>query len=122
MQIARVFEPFRLASHCAARVSAVSPGLRYHNRENVGRNDGIAITEFAAVIHFDRDARQLFDHEFARQRRVPARAAGDDFDLAERLELHGRDVHFIEENAAGLLTHAAREWCLEWRAAARKFP
>ena len=87
LQMASVFEPFCLASRCAASVSAVSPDCEMTTVSMSGRNDGIAIAELAAVIHFDRNAGQLLDHEFARERRVPAGAAGDDLDLLERLEL-----------------------------------
>ena len=45
-------------------------------------DDRIAIAELAAVIHFDRNARQLLDHELAGQAGVPAGAAGDDLDVA----------------------------------------
>ena len=61
--------------------------LRNHDGQHVGRDDGIAIAELAAVIHFDGNARQLLDHEFARERRMPARSAGDDLDFLERREL-----------------------------------
>ena len=40
---------------------------------------------------------------------VPAGAAGDDLDLLGiRWNCFGRDVHLVEENAAGLLAHAAQ--------------
>ena len=104
--MASVFAPFCLASRCAASVSAVSPDCEMTTVSVPASTSRIAIAELAAVIHFDRNARQLLDHELARQRRVPARAAGDDLDLPEFAELFGRDVHFVQENAAGLLADA----------------
>ena len=83
LQMASVFEPFALASRCAASVSAVSPDCEITTVSVSGSNDRIAVAEFAAVIHFDRHARQLLDHELAGQRRVPAGAAGDDPHLLE---------------------------------------
>ena len=81
LQIASVFEPFCFASRCAASVSAVSPDCEITTVSVFGVDDRIAVAELAAVIDFDRDARQLLDHELAGQRRVPAGAAGDDLDL-----------------------------------------
>jgi hypothetical protein len=78
-------------------------GLRDHHGERARIHQRIAIAELAAVIHFHRHARQLLDHEFAAQRGVPARAASDDLHLPESAELRGRDVHFVQENLAGLL-------------------
>ena len=82
--------------------------MRDHHRERVVRNDGIAIAEFAAVIHFHRNARQLLDHELAGQRGVPAGPAGHDPDLAEFLELFRRDIHLVEEDAARFLSDPAQ--------------
>ena len=58
-------------------------GLRDHDGQRVRSDDRIAVAELAAVVHFDRDARQLLDHEFAGQRRMPTGAASDDLDLLE---------------------------------------
>src|SRR4051812_2512558 len=54
--------------------------LRDDYREHVRRNERIAIPEFASIIDLDRNARELLDHELTGERRVPARAAGDDPD------------------------------------------
>ncbi len=81
--------------------------LRNDHGERVRLDDRVAVAEFAAVIDFDRNARQLFDHELARERGVPAGAAGDNFHLLEGSELGGRDIHLIEEDAAGILANAA---------------
>ena len=78
LQMASVLEPFCLASRCAASVSAVSPDCEITTVSVSAADDGIAIAELAAVIHFHRNARQLLDHELAGQRGVPAGAAGDD--------------------------------------------
>jgi len=45
--------------------------------------------------------------EFARQSGVPACPASDDLDFAEGLELLGRDVHLVEEDAACFLADAS---------------
>ena len=83
LQMASVFEPFCLASRCAASVSAVSPDCEITTVSVSSTDDRIAVAELAAVVHFHRHARQLLDHELAGQRRVPAGAAGDDPDLPE---------------------------------------
>ena len=62
-------------------------GLRNHQRDRVRIDDGIAVAPFAGVVHFDRNARQRFDHELAGQPGVPTGAAGDDVDLACSAEL-----------------------------------
>ena len=108
LQMASVLDPFCLASRCAASVSAVSPDCEITTVSVSGVNNRIAIAELAAVIHFDRHARQLLDHELARQRRVPTGAAGDDLHLLELLELLGRDVHLVEEDASRFLPDAAQ--------------
>ncbi len=116
------FRTLGFASRCAASVSAVSPDCEITTVSVCGAHDRIAIAEFAAVIHLHRDARQLLDHELAGQPGVPTGAAGDNLDLPEARELGRRDVHFVEENAARLLPHAAQAWYRGRRAAARKSP
>ena len=69
LQMASVFEPFCLASRCAASVSAVSPDCEITTVSVSVADDRIAIAELAAVIHFHGNARQLLDHELAGQRR-----------------------------------------------------
>src|ERR1017187_6534396 len=80
--------------------------LRNYHGEGAFEPDGIAIAELAAVIDLDGKPRQLFDHELAGESGVPACAAGDDLHLAKARELFRPDIHFIQENAAGLLPHA----------------
>ena len=53
---------------------------------------------------------------------VPAGAAGDDLHLLEDGEFGRRDLHLIEEDAAGLLRRRAPAWYRGRRAAARKSP
>ena len=103
MQMASVFEPFCFASRCAAMRVRGFARLRDDDGQHVRGNDRVAIAEFAAVIHFDRNPGQLLDHELARQRRVPTGSAGDDLDFLERLELLRRDIHLVQKNAAALL-------------------
>ena len=65
----RASSPLLLASRCAASVSAVSPDCEMTTVSVSGVDDGVAIAELAAVIHFDGNARQLLDHELAGERR-----------------------------------------------------
>ena len=83
LQMASVFEPLLLGLALRGQRVGGFAGLRNHHRQRVLADDGIAVAELAAVIHFHRDARQLLDHELAGQRGVPAGAAGDDPHLAE---------------------------------------
>jgi len=72
LQMASVFEPFCLASRCAAsRIGGFGP-IGNHHGEGIRRDDGAAVAEFAAVIHLHGDARQPLDHELAGQAGVPA--------------------------------------------------
>ena len=72
-----------------------------------GPEDGIAIAPFAGVIDFDGNAGQAFDHELAGQSGMPTGAAGGDIDFLAALELGFVDVHFVEEDGAGVLRDAA---------------
>ena len=71
-------------------------------------DNGVAIAEFAAVIHFHGNPGQPLDHEFAGQAGVPTGAAGNNLDAAEIAELLLGDGHFVEEDFAGLLRDAAQ--------------
>src|SRR4029077_1711483 len=75
--------------------------------------DGIAVAEFAAVIHLDGNSSQAFDHELTGQAGMPTGAAGDDFDVAKNAEVGLADLHLIEEDLAGLLGDAARHGVLD---------
>ena len=89
------------------RVGGLS-GLGDDHGQRIVGEDGIAVAEFAAVVHFHGHAGQLLDHEFAGQSGVPARAARHDPDLPEFLELLGRDIHLVEEDPPRFLSHPAQ--------------
>jgi hypothetical protein len=82
-------------------------GLRNQHGHRVGAEDGIAIAPFAGVIDLDRNAGEILDHEFAGESGVPTGAAGGDIDFLQRLEFGFADLHFVEENGAGILRDAA---------------
>jgi hypothetical protein len=83
--------------------------LRDDNRQGIGRDDGIAVAEFTAVIDFNGKPRQPFDDEFTGQAGVPTGSARDDFDLLKLTEISFRNVDFVEEYTATLLPNAADE-------------
>src|SRR6266849_10901885 len=82
-------------------------GLRDHHRKGILADDRITISEFTAVIDFHGNAGGPLDHELAGQRGVPTGAAGNDSNMAETGKLGGRDIHFVQENAAGFLPDPA---------------
>src|SRR6185503_19416399 len=82
--------------------------LRNHYGERIAAENRIAIAELTAVVDLDRNPRQLFDHELSSQRRMPAGSTCHDFDLPEFAKLFGRDVHLVQENAAGFLSNTAQ--------------
>ena len=84
------------------RVSGFA-GLRYHKRNCLGRNDRIAITPFAGVVHLHRNACHALDHELTGLSCVPASSASGDIDLFRRPEFGRRDLHFVEKYVAGFL-------------------
>ncbi len=84
-------------------------GLADRDDQAVLVDDRIAIAELAAVVHLDRNLRQPLDHEFPGERRVPARAAGDDLHVAEIAEFLLGDVHLVEEHFAGFLRDPAEQ-------------
>ena len=59
--------------------------LRDGDGERLVVDDRIAIAVFGAVVHFDRQLRELLDHELADERGVPRGAAGEQRDLVDRL-------------------------------------
>src|SRR5580704_701160 len=81
--------------------------LRNHHRNGVGGHDGIAVAPLARVIHFDRNTRQTLDHELTRLPGVPTGSASLDVDFLRGFEFRIRDLHFAEEDVAGLLRNAA---------------
>ena len=82
-------------------------GLRDQQRDGVRRDDGIAITPLAGVVHFDGDAGQAFDHELAGLSGMPTGAAGGDVDLFGGAEFGLGDLHLVEEDLTGVLRNAA---------------
>ena len=58
----------------------------------------IAIAELRGDIHLDEDARHLLDVVFSDETRVVSRAAGDDVNLIERIEIRGIPSEFLEGN------------------------
>ena len=87
LQMAMSAAPSRFASRSAASVSAVSPDCVMTTASVFWADDRIAVAVLGAVVDFDRDARELLDHELADQPRVPRRAAREDRDLLRRREL-----------------------------------
>src|SRR3954453_16946706 len=73
----------------------------------MGRNDRIAIPEFAAVIHFPRQTGQALNEVFTRETGVPTGAASHDLDLLHFPELLLGDINFIEEDSSTLKTNTA---------------
>ena len=73
-------------------------GLADAHGERFGIEDGIAITELAAVVHFDRQARQPLDHELSGQPRVPAGAACHDAHRIKVAELLLGNLHLVQKN------------------------
>ena len=59
---------------------------------------GRAIAVLAGVLHVDRDARKIFDHDFARQACVPARSAGGNDQLFEGQQRAFDGIQFAGEN------------------------
>src|SRR5581483_9127489 len=82
-------------------------GLRDDDGQGVGRDDGIAVAEFATVIDFHGKARKPFDDVLPGQPGVPARAAGDNFDLFEAAKIGFGDIDLVQEDAAAFETHTA---------------
>ena len=84
--------------------------------------DGIAIAEFAAVVDFDRNARQALDHEFAGEGGVPTGAAGDDAHALEFANACGSIMPFRRGRLCRYPARCGRAWCRARRGAAQKFP
>ncbi len=72
-------------------------------------DDGIAIAEFAAVIHFDWNVGQALDHELSGEGGMPTGAAGDYFYRLEILKFRLADVHLVEKDLAGFLRNSAEQ-------------
>src|SRR6202521_622780 len=92
---------FRFALRCKSVRSFA--GLADANGQRLSIQDRISIAEFAALVHLDRQAGQLFDHEFPSESGVPTGATSDDAHLLEVAELVFGDFHLAEIDVAGLL-------------------
>src|SRR5258708_22379970 len=84
-------------------------GLADANRKCFRIDDGVAIAEFAAVVHLDRNLREALDHELAGQSRVPAGAASNDLYVGEISEYFLGDIHLVEENLRGIERHTGEK-------------
>src|SRR3977135_2912521 len=84
-------------------------GLADANRKRFRIDDRVAIAEFAAVVHLDRNFREALDHELAGQPRVPACAAGNDLYVGEISEYFLGDIHLVEENLRGIERHTGEK-------------
>ena len=71
-------------------------GLRDHDGEFARPDQGIAIFEFAGVIHVHRDVDQVLNHVLPGHARVPAGARGHDVDPAQRAQFVRADADLIE--------------------------
>ena len=111
LQIASVFEPFCFASRCAASVSAVSPDCEMTTVKRIRLDDGVAVAEFASVIHLDRQPRQTFNDEFAGEPRMPAGTARHDFHLPEFAEFAFGNVRPRPERRARSPDQCGRASC-----------
>ncbi len=89
-------------------VSAVSPDCEIRIVMVSERNDGIAITPLAGVIHFDRNSRQTLDHELAGLRGMPTGSTSGDVDLLGRLEFRFGNLHLIKKDVASILRNATQ--------------
>ena len=72
-----------------------------------GATIGLPVAVLRSVVDLDRQPRELLDQELADQRRVPRRAARQDRDALDGLELRVGDLHLLEEHLAGVLRDAA---------------
>ena len=72
------------------------PRLRDHDAQCRWRDDRIAVAILRCVFNFNWNAAQLFDHHFANQRRVPARATGGDGDVVDLEQLFLADIQSTE--------------------------
>ena len=82
-------------------------GLGDEQADGVGVGDGVAVAVLAGVVDLDGEAGEALDHELAGEAGVPAGAAGGDVDLAGAAEVLVGDLHFVEEDFAGVERDAA---------------
>ena len=82
-------------------------GLGDEQAEGVAVGDGIAVAIFAGVVDVDGQAGEALDHVLAGESGVPTGAAGGDVDAGGAGELVVVDLHFAEEDVAGVERDAA---------------
>ena len=82
-------------------------GLGNEQAQGVAIGDGVAIAIFAGVVDVNRKAGEAFDHVLAGERRVPTGAAGGDVDAGGAGQFVVVDLHFAEEDVAGVEGDAA---------------
>ena len=83
--------------------------LRDDDGERVWRHNRLAVAVLGSVVHFDRDARQLLDHELADEAGVPRGAARQNRDVLDRGQLGIVELHLFEKHLAGVLRDAAED-------------
>ena len=83
--------------------------LRDHHRERLRRDNRLAVAVFRPVVDIDGQARHLFDHELAYQRRVPGGAARQNRHTVDSRQLRVGHLHLFEEHGAGVRRHAAQD-------------
>ena len=106
LQMARLRAPLRRASRSAASVSAVSPDCVMTTTSVRPPDDRVPVAELGAVVHLDRQVRQLLDQELPDQAGVPRGAAGDDADRVDGRRVVG---HVAEEHASRVERHPAED-------------
>ena len=72
-------------------------------------DNGVAVTEFAAQVHLDRDAGQFLDHELAHQASVSGGAAGHDDHLVDGPDVLGGERNVRQNHAALVRRYPAAE-------------
>ena len=82
-------------------------GLRNHESDRIFSDNRIAIAPFAGVIDLDRNAGEALDHEFAGLSSMPTGATSHDVDFFRGAEFGLADLHFVEEDVAGIERNAS---------------
>ena len=81
-------------------------GLGDDNQHRLFIDDRVAIAELGRDVHFDRDARELFDVVFAHEAGMVRRAAGNDIDFVEVVEIVGRPLELVHDDALAVFGDA----------------
>ena len=82
-------------------------GLGDEEADGAGVGDGIAVAVLAGIVDLGGEAGEALDHELAGEAGVPRGSAGGDGDLDGVAEVFGGDLHFLEEDLAGVERDAA---------------